>query len=488
MGLNLVKAKVRPSATQRTAEGCRETRRKAINGVSRMLNYIAKAKSDEICERALHRTDNIQVGAWSRLSSTLAKAVNKVCNVLLDLEPEEIVQDHKKRNRGCATVNFEVSGWTGFLTPNCAPANVMSEDLINLTAEVVRLPGQRCPLSPGTDTNGTGPLCSWCCCGLLNRTLVIAFMVTLACGVVMGNSVTLTVFLRIRQFRTPQGYLKVSLALADVMVGLLVVPFSVYTEAALLLSGTPPIWYQGYSATGGGRPWQPCNLVGLVFAGCTFVSISTIFFLTVERSVAILKPLHKDSVITRRRTFLLIFCSWVAAFLLALAPLLFSDEFALEYNECSRMCNFAFVPKAPHRSRWNILLLFPAFDFTLLGATLVVNLLSFSSIRRYSKKRKFLAEADNFPGSLRPSFSDIKAAKTIAILTVVFAVSFSPIAAFVVGNVIGYRWCNFSFFAFWILAANSCCNVVIYSVRDHRFRKGLHQLFHKHLHALPDKN
>ncbi|XP_067905980.1 rhodopsin, GQ-coupled-like [Heterodontus francisci] len=331
-------------------------------------------------------------------------------------------------------------------------------------------------------------MCSWCCCSLLNRTLVIAFMVILACAVVVGNIITLTVFLRSRQFRTPQGYLKVSLALADVMVGLLVVPFSVYTEIALMLSGTPPIWYQGYSTTGGGEPWQPCNLIGLVFAGCTFVSISTIFFLTVERSVAILKPLHKESVITRRRTSLLIFCSWVAGFLLATAPLLFSDQFALEYNECSRMCNYAFVPKASRNPSWSILLLFPAFDFTMLGGTLVVNVLSFSTIRRYSRKRKFLAEMEKFPGSLRPSSSDIKAAKTITILTLIFTASFSPIAAFVVGNVIGYRWCNFSFFAFWMLASNSCCNVIIYSVRDQRFRKGLHQLFHKTLHTLPEKN
>ncbi|XP_078399143.1 rhodopsin, GQ-coupled [Cetorhinus maximus] len=331
-------------------------------------------------------------------------------------------------------------------------------------------------------------MCSWCCCSLLNRILVITFMVILTCGVVVGNIVTVTVFLRSRQFRTPQGYLKVSLALADMMVGLLVVPFSVYTEITLMMSGTLPVWYQGYSATGGGRPWQPCNLIGVVFAGCTFVSISTIFFLTVERSVAILKPLHKDSVITRRRTFLLIFLSWVTGFLLATAPLLFSDRFVLEYNECSRMCNYAFVPKASRQSSWNILLLFPAFDFIILGSTLAINVLSFSSIRRYSKKRKVLTEVENFAGSLRPSFSDIKAAKTIAILTLIFTASFSPVAAFVVGNVIGYRWCNFSFFAFWILASNSCCNVIIYSVRDRRFRKGLHQLFHKTLHAFPGKN
>ncbi|KAL6468857.1 hypothetical protein MHYP_G00223810 [Metynnis hypsauchen] len=345
-----------------------------------------------------------------------------------------------------------------------------------------------------TGTPGPGrslaPLCTVCCCGMLNRTLAVVFMVSLAFAIVVGNVVTLTVFMQTRQSRTPQGYLKVSLAVADMMVGVLVVPFSVYTEISLMVTSTPPVWYQGGSAvTAGGMSssWQPCMLIGPVFAGCTFVSISTIFLMTVERSVAILRPLHKDTLVTRRRTLLLILVSWAGSFLLAMAPLILSKSFTLEYNECSRMCNY--VPllvglQLPADS--NIMLLFPAFDFTLLGGTLAVNIMSFTSIRRYTRKRKLLSE-----GSLgleaggaggcphRPSFSDIKAAKTISILTFAFTASFSPIAVFVLGNVVGYTWCNFSFFAFWILTGNSCCNVIIYSVRDQRFRKGVMLLFHK---------
>ncbi|XP_036399065.1 beta-2 adrenergic receptor-like [Megalops cyprinoides] len=336
------------------------------------------------------------------------------------------------------------------------------------------------------------PLCTLCCCGLLNRTLSVVFMVSLAFAIVVGNVVTLTVFMQTRQFRTPQGYLKVSLALADMMVGILVVPFSVYTEISLMVTSAPPVWYQGGSkptAGGLGHPWQPCKLIGPVFAGCTFVSISTIFLMTVERSVAILWPLHKDSLVTRRRALLLILLSWAGSFLLALAPLILVNGFTLEYNECSRMCNYTplwdGVQPPPDG---NILLLFPAFDFTLLGGTLAVNILSFTRIRRYTRKRKLLSEggsggegggAGGGPSSQRPSFSDIKAAKTIGILTFAFTASFSPIAVFVLGSVVGYTWCNFSFFAFWMLTANSCCNVIIYSVRDQRFRKGVSLLFQR---------
>ncbi|KAM7015101.1 trace amine-associated receptor 13c [Tautogolabrus adspersus] len=348
-------------------------------------------------------------------------------------------------------------------------------------------------------SHSLAPFCTLCCCGFLNRTLAVVFMVSLAFAIVVGNVVTVTVFVQTRQSRTPQGYLKVSLAIADMMVGILVVPFSVYTEISLMVTSTPPIWYQGSSTSPatssslGGlvSPWQPCMLIGPVFAGCTFVSISTIFLMTLERSVAILWPLHKDALVTRRRTLLLILLSWAASFLLALAPLIFSSNFTLEYNECSRMCNYTplmFGSQLP--SDANILLLFPVFDFTLLGGTLAINIISFTSIRQYSRKRKLLSEGSLSDGGggvgmggggcpHRPSFSDIKAAKTIGILTFAFTASFTPIAVFVLGNVVGYTWCNFSFFAFWMLTGNSGCNVIIYSVRDHRFRKGVTLLFQR---------
>ncbi|XP_077058201.1 trace amine-associated receptor 13c [Siphateles boraxobius] len=326
------------------------------------------------------------------------------------------------------------------------------------------------------------PLCTVCCCGLINRTLAVIFMVSLAFAIVVGNVVTLTVFMQTRHSRTPQGYLKVSLAIADMMVGVWVVPFSVYTEISLMVTSAPPLWYQGISP----RSWQPCMLIGPVFAGCTFVSISTIFLMTMERSVAILRPLHKDTLVTRHRILFLIILSWAGSFLLAMSPLMLSNSFTLEYNECSRMCNYApLLIKNQLPPDANILLLFPAFDFSLLGGTLAVNILSFTSIRRYSRKRKLLSEGslgtDTGAGGCphRPSFSDIKAAKTIGILTFAFTASFSPIAVFVLGNVVGFTWCNFSFLAFWILTGNSCCNVIIYGVRDHRFRKGLTLLFQR---------
>ncbi|XP_078541712.1 alpha-1A adrenergic receptor-like [Lissotriton helveticus] len=300
--------------------------------------------------------------------------------------------------------------------------------------------------------------------------LIVFVMVFLIVAILFGNSISLAVFLCGKHFRTPQGYLKVSLAVADLALGVLVVPFSVYWEISVLLTNSTYLdWAKGTSPAGS---WHPCNVIGTIFAGCTLVSIATIFLLTIERSIAIFKPLHKDSVITRRRTLLLIPLSWLTCFFLALSPMIFSHgAIVMEYDHCSRMC--IYVPVASTHA-WHILLLFPAFDFSLLGGTLIINALTLATIHKCSRRRRLLSGKGY--GLPRLSFSDIKAAKTIGALTIIFTASFSPIAVFVVGNVIGYQWCTFSFFAFWILASNSCFNVIIYIVCDRHFRDGARKL------------
>ncbi|KAM3922140.1 adenosine receptor A1-like [Leptodactylus fuscus] len=315
--------------------------------------------------------------------------------------------------------------------------------------------------------------CSYCSSSLLGDTVKISLMVLLIVTITTGNVVSLLVFLRTKQLRTSQGFLKTSLALADLAVGVLVVPYSVYMEVTRIVYGLEKL---GETTSSYLTSQVPCFIMGPIFAGCTFVSISTIFLLSVERSIAVLKPLHKRIVITRKRTGYLIVFSWIFSFTLAMVPMFFSRNISLEYNSCSKMCNYVITAMPPQDPALNIMLIFPAFDFSLLGGTFAINFVTFAAIRQYCKVRKQL-EVEVQSTCSKVSFSDITAAKTIGILTFAFSASFSPIAVFVVGNVLGYVWCEFSFYAFWILTSNSCWNVVIYSVRDLKFRQGVRELF-----------
>ncbi|XP_072263126.1 adenosine receptor A3-like [Pyxicephalus adspersus] len=324
--------------------------------------------------------------------------------------------------------------------------------------------------------------CSICSTSLLGDTFKISVMVLLIVTITVGNVLCLLVFVRTKQLRTSQGLLKISLALADLAVGVLVVPYSVYVEIMRLL----------YTLENGSRATQsaintqiPCFIMGPIFAGCTFVSISTIFLMSVERSIAVLRPLHKRVVITRKRTgFLAVFC-WIFSFVFAMLPMIVSRNLTLEYNTCSKMCTYTFIAVPPEGPALNIMLIFPAFDFSLLGGTYAINFITFAAIRQYSRVRKQL-EADSQSTCSKVSFSDITAAKTIGILTFAFSASFGPIAVFVMGNVLGYDWCEFSFYAFWILTSNSCWNVVIYSARDLKFRQGVRELFSRQVLRSPN--
>ncbi|MGH0159272.1 UNVERIFIED_CONTAM: hypothetical protein FKN15_039416 [Acipenser sinensis] len=317
--------------------------------------------------------------------------------------------------------------------------------------------------------------CSSCSEILHGDVLKVCGMIAFIVAIILGNVVSLMVFLGSKRFRTPQGYLKASLALADLAVGVLVVPYSAYREIATLLQVKDCNEALSTAVWG----FHPCHVIGPVFAGCTFVSITTIFLLCIERSITVLKPLHKNLFVTKKRTIALIAFSWFLCFFLAVVPLLFSQDILLHYSPCSRMCNYVFSTGESARTStgWNVILLFPTFDFSLLGGTFVINLITFAAIRQFSKARKQLAQPKVQGISNRPSFSDIKAAKTIAILTVSFSACFGPIAVFVVGSVLGYQWCEFSFYAFWILTSNSCWNVIIYSARDRKFRRRTRELF-----------
>ncbi|XP_053116623.1 growth hormone secretagogue receptor type 1-like [Hemicordylus capensis] len=297
----------------------------------------------------------------------------------------------------------------------------------------------------------------------------LLFMILLVVAITLGNAVSLLVFFRIKQFRTSQGYLKVSLAVADMAVGLVVVPYSVYREANFLTYGT------GRESEASER--LACSIIGPIFAGCTLVSISTIFLLSVERTIAVLKPLHKEALVTKRRTVQLIFASWAVSFCLATIPLLSTPKITQQYNSCSRLCNYAFPADELPGPYWHVMLVFPVFDFTLLSSTFVINLVTFAAIHQNNKTWKSLA--GELQVSNRLPCTDTTAAKTISILTFAFFAAFSPIAVFVVGSVMGYLWCEFSFYAFWILTSNSCWNVAIYSIWDPKFRQGLRELFNK---------
>lgn len=67
-------------------------------------------------------------------------------------------------------------------------------------------------------------------------------LLLLSVAITLGNAVSLTIFLGSRRFRNRQGYLKASLATADLAVGVLLIPYSIHTEIQAPLAGREGVY------------------------------------------------------------------------------------------------------------------------------------------------------------------------------------------------------------------------------------------------------
>ena len=131
--------------------------------------------------------------------------------------------------------------------------------------------------------------------------------------------ITLNIFIIIvlavnEELRNVTGYLMISLAAADLGVGIMM---------------TIPFIYTGFSDT---LVPEACDVIGYLSSVSWMVSVYTLTLLSVDRLIAIAKPLQYPNLVTTARCIAAIIAVWVFAFILWLLPLIdigtfkFNDE------------------------------------------------------------------------------------------------------------------------------------------------------------------
>ncbi|XP_036438739.1 trace amine-associated receptor 13c-like [Colossoma macropomum] len=286
--------------------------------------------------------------------------------------------------------------------------------------------------------------------------LVLAMSVT-----ILGNSVVIISIAHFKQLHTPTNMLVMSLALADLLLGVIVMPFS-------MIRSVDGCWYYGEAF---------CLLHSSFDIFLTSASIFHLICIAIDRYQAVCHPLQYPTRITIPTAWLMVALSWITAAVYSYG-LMYSKanvESLDEYIEsifCMGSCNLLF------NALWGPLDVLLCF---LLPCTVMFCLYAqiFLVSKRHSRKIEGTKQSKNETSLNRVSQSmkrENKAAKTLGIVVGTFIFCWMP---FFVNSLID-PYINFStpvvlFEVFvWLCYINSTLNPLIYGRFSPWFRKCLY--------------
>ncbi|GAB1598633.1 alpha-1A adrenergic receptor [Argonauta hians] len=134
-------------------------------------------------------------------------------------------------------------------------------------------------------------------------------------GVVLGSICLVTIFGNVlvlmavfvnSHLRSTTNYFIVNLALADVFLGTLVLPFSASIEI---------IDYWAFGQTF-------CNIWAATDVLCCTASILSLCVISIDRYIGVTKPLQHSSIMTEKRAVYIIIAIWVLSVIISVAPLI----------------------------------------------------------------------------------------------------------------------------------------------------------------------
>ncbi|XP_044222272.1 trace amine-associated receptor 13c-like [Thunnus albacares] len=251
-----------------------------------------------------------------------------------------------------------------------------------------------------------------------------------------------------RQLHTPTNLLLLSLAVSDFLVGLLLMPGAVVLQTFC--------WFLGDEIC------LLCNYISFII---TSSSVGDMVLISVDRYVAICDPLHYTTRITVRRVKLYVCLCW---FFSALFSIVFTkDELTQpgKYNSCQGECVFVIDYISGLVDLVLTFIVPVTFIIILYMRVFVVAVSQARAMRSH-----VAAVTLQVSLTLTSKKSELKAARTLGILVVVFLICFCP---YYITVLAGNNLLNTSsaFFVLHLLQFNSCLNPVIYTLFYPWFRK-----------------
>uniref|UniRef100_A0A3Q0QWM5 G-protein coupled receptors family 1 profile domain-containing protein n=1 Tax=Amphilophus citrinellus TaxID=61819 RepID=A0A3Q0QWM5_AMPCI len=286
----------------------------------------------------------------------------------------------------------------------------------------------------------------------LHWSKAVLLIIVLSCISLITATFNLLVIISVscfRQLHTPSNILLLSLAVSDFLVGLLLMPLESIRNMACWVLGD-----------------LMCSVYWYLFGNITYASIGNIVLISIDRYIAICDPLHYPTRITVGRAKLSVCLCWSFSMLYCS---LYIKEVLIEpgrYNSCYGECVLVISNIA---GITDLLVTFIVPVSVIIVLYMRVFVVAVSQARAM---RSHVTAVTLQPSLNKTNRSELKAARTLGVLVVVYLASFCPFYCYslVEGNVASD---SPTFYVIMFFYFNSCLNPLIYTLFYPWFRNAV---------------
>lgn len=290
------------------------------------------------------------------------------------------------------------------------------------------------------------------------------FLILIMMVAVIANTMNIIVVYRNSNMQTPRYMFIMNLAIGDIGVTLLSMPFSLVTCVARK-------WIMGDAL---------CKLHGFLGSFFFCASIFTLTVMSVEQYYALVRPLSRTITIQRARWMTI--SVWLLSAMLSMGPILGWGHF--DYNSTTLSCGVAY-PESTSDRLYLLTLLLIAYVIPLLSMAYVYIRILLAVSRHTDRIARYTK------GGLEVMRLQRRITYTLLLVLLVFLLCWLPFVFLIVlatrntsvseipyGLGVAAYWCGFF---------NSSVNPIIFVIRNDRFREGYRDILREVWYGLQCK-